>query len=129
MSNPLKLVAEGVAGQMSIDGTQIGDRDLLQKILRPAYLMVSQAASNWNNSSEAIAYLEKSIPIIKEAIVFLSLASSQCPDEFSHPRILALGQALKAIDSSLGAYWSDEKTVDDALIEVGKANRFLSKSL
>lgn len=126
MTNPLKLVADF---QLSIDGAPLGDRDLLQKILRPAYVMVSQAASNWNNSSEAIAYLEQSIPIIKEAIVFLALASSQCPNEFSHPRIITLGQALKAIDSSLGAYWSDDKTVDDALIEIGKANRFLGKSL
>lgn len=127
MTNKVSKLSDYV--QPNIDGTPIGDRDLLQKILRPAYVMVSQAASNWNNSSEAIAYLEQSIPIIKEAIVFLALASSQCPNEFSHPRIITLGQALKAIDSSLMAYWSDEKTVDDALVEVGKANRFLSKSL
>lgn len=115
--------------QPSIDGTQIGDRDFLQKILHPAYELVSQAATNWNNSSEAIACLEQSVPIIKEAIVFLSTASNECPNEFSHPRLLTLAQTLKAIDASLGAYWSDDKSVDDALIEIGKANKILSKSL
>jgi hypothetical protein len=129
MTNALKLVAEGVVGQMSIEGTKIGDRDLLQKILHPAYHLVSQAASNWNDSTEAIAYLEQSTVIIKEAIVFLSSASNQCPDEFAFPRLLTLSQALRAIAIALSAYWSDDKGVDDALIEIGKANKYLGKSL
>ncbi len=125
----MRLVAEGAVGQISIDGTQIGDRDLLAKILRPAYVMVSEAASNWNNSQEAIGCLEQSIPVIKEAIVFLSMASSKCPDEFAFPRLLSLSQSLKAIASALGAYWSDNKTVDDALAAIAVANKFLSKAL
>lgn len=129
MANSLKLVSEGIVGQLSIEGTPLGDREKLQKILHPAYTLVSQAATNWNNSSDAIEYLERSIPVIKEAIVFLSLDSSGCTDEFAFPRLLTLSLALKSISSALAAYWSDYKTVDDALIEVGKANRFLSRSL
>lgn len=127
--NALKLVGEGTQGhnQLSIDGTPLGNREKLQKILHPAYHLVSQAASNWNNSSEAIAFLEQSIPIVKEAIVFLCV--NKCPNEFAHPRLFTLGNSLKAIDNALGAYWSDYKTVDDALIAIGAANRFLGKSL
>ena len=126
--NALKLVGEGTQGhnQLSIDGTPLGNREKLQKILHPAYHLVSQAASNWNNSSEAIAFLEQSVPVVKEAIVFLCV---ECPNEFAHPRLLTLGNSLKAIDNALGAYWSDYKTVDDALIAIGAANRFLGKSL
>lgn len=127
MTKALKLVSEGVVGQMSIDGTPLGDREKLQKILHPAYHLVSQAASNWNNSSEAIDYLEQSVPIVKEAIVFL--CTNDCPDDIAFPRLLTLSQSLKAISSALGAYWSDDKTVDDALAAIASANKFLSKSL
>lgn len=120
----LKLVADV---QLSIDGTPLGDREKLQKILHPAYHLVSQAATNWNNSSEAIDYLEQSVPVIKEATVFLCV--NQCPNEFAHPRLLTLANSLKAIDAALGAYWSDDKTVDDALAAIATANKFLSKSL
>lgn len=122
--NALKLVADV---QLAIDGTPLGDREKLQKILHPAYHLVSQSASNWNNSSEAITFLEQSIPTIKEAIVFL--CTNDCPCEFSHPRLITLANSLKAIDNALGAYWSDGKTVDDALAAIASANKFLSKSL
>lgn len=129
MANSLKLVSEGKVGQLSIEGTPLSDREKLQKILHPAYELIFQAACNWNNSGEAIAYLEQSVPIVKEGIVFLATESSGCANEFSHPRLLTLVQTLKAIDASLGAYWSDDKTVDDALIEIGKANKILSRTL
>lgn len=127
--NALKLVGEGTQGhnQLSIDGTPLGDREKLQKILHPAYHLVSQAASNWNNSSEAIAFLEQSVPVVKEAIVFL--CANDCSDEFAFSRLLTLSQSLKAIATALAAYWSDDKGVDDALIAIGAANRFLGKSL
>jgi hypothetical protein len=123
MSNPLKLVADV---QLSIDGTPLGDREKLRKILHPAYQLVSQAATNWNNSDKATDHLKQSIPVIKEAIVFLCTCEKF---DISHPRILALASSLKAIDNALGAYWSDDKTVDDALAAIASANKFLSKSL
>jgi hypothetical protein len=124
MTSALKLVADV---QLSIEGTPLGDREKLQKILHPAYQSVSQAASNWNNSSEAISYLEQSVPVIKEAVVFL--CTNDCPDEIAFPRLLTLSQSLKAIATALSAYWSDDKSVDDALAAIASANKYLSKSL
>jgi hypothetical protein len=119
--NALKIVGD----QLPLDGTPLGEK--LQKILHPAYQLVSNAASNWNNSSEAIAFLEQSVPIIKEAIVFL--CTGDCPDEIAFPRLMTLSRSLAAIATALSAYWSDDKGVDDALAAIASANKFLSKSL